>query len=273
MRVRSVAVSFLLPVLLACGGTAAGDADASETGASATGNGGTGGATTTSTGGGGTTVVLDYTLSVITETEPGLAAALIEMHNETEFIITVQLGGADFWQIGFDDPIPAVQPASTDDVIRNVRVGYHTNKSPAAACIFVIPETITGETSLLPDTSYVVTVTGNDLKKLAIDVTLVSPFFEYVAYRGLRAVPLTGATELVLRTPGGESFALNLTHGTETLYEHVPVGALSVAEVSVTNNSSGLELSGALGIELSGSVTLIVGDGEAPGAAQSFSLE
>lgn len=219
--------------------------------------------------GGAEPVTQSYQLAIVDEAAPGAGAALVTFQNKTDFVLTVQLGGAIFSELTNDDPVPPPQPAVANDVLTNFRVGYCKAKGLGAPCVIVIPESIDGANELIPSHEYLAILTGADVKALHVDImeTRSTPFLTFRARRGFE---LLGTTAVSLNTSAGV-FELDVSMPYATMFLPVEQEQLSLHAVTLSNSK--LELSGEIGTQLSGSTTLWFADGPIDGASESFPLD
>ncbi len=178
--------------------------------ASASSAGAGGGGPSTTGGRMPSTVVVSF----IAETEPGSAPAWLGFENTTAHILTLQLGGADFWQLDASDPAPP-QLAVSADVATDLRVGFHESKSPQAPCVFLTPDGFLGANALVGGEAYVARVSGADTEALTVELREAAP---PASFSALRAHPIVAGFNNTLEVRhGGDEAPM-----TFELVENVP---------------------------------------------------
>ena len=168
--------------------------------------------------------------SLVEEAGAGEAPALVEFSNETAAVSTLQLGGAEYWQLDTSDEA-SQQLAVSADVPEELRLGWHETKSETAPCTFLDFFPITGAPALVPGLSYDLVVTGPNVDELAVDVVELGAAEPYVALR--TRVDATVASPTVELVTGGRTLSFSPPVQTDSNYQ---LAGDTLTEIRFTHN-------------------------------------
>ncbi len=213
-------------------------------------------------------------VSFVAETEPGQAPALVHLDNATAFVVTLQVGGANFLQIAIED-VPTLEPqlAVSADVLADTKIGYHEDKSEGAACVFLTLDELTGPNQLEAGVSYSLEVTGDSYETLALKVVELGPAPAFVAVRGWRKAQIPGTTTLEL-TPAGASTPQLFDLSLGSVGQYVSLGTTNLQLEAISFETPSQTFSAQDSATLSGAFgfTAVVDDEELANAATAVEL-
>lgn len=140
--------------------------------------------------------------SVVAETEAGAAPARVRLFNDTDHILTLQVGGATFWQIAGRYERTTDQLAVSAAIVEDIRLGFHETKSPQAPCVFLDLFAVVGDSALTPGTLHRFHLTGESIEGLQVEVETAGPAAAYLAVRVGHSAALVGLQSVALNIDG-----------------------------------------------------------------------